>query len=668
MANIKQVKSESLALIDAVMSILDKYPNLSNGNTYLSVNTSTNPFEYLMDCFKGTIGYDALINIISTFISTGLPALEVAVKGILLTNIKNLLTCSLNPFITDEILREGIVFDLSQIDITDKLKYSPLSSKGKYYYFGCGKCETALDVRDTCTKKSNLFKNTLGGFVPSYTSDEREDSDFDCLLWYMKNRAVRREVWSRDPKETAKSATEKETKKDGILTLEFNESSHSIRNAEGQPSYMQTPYLNVLHVFIGNAQEIVGSNYRTYENELSDIEIQLKDCNAEIDKGQKRIDKTNNNITKIEEQFRDNEIDEDNYNRQHTSLLDKLAKYEEKMSELESERCKIFEEKAKALQKLKNASQDRAYRKIDTNYYHHKTLIEFNTDYVNSLRLFDSKVVAARLIDSLTGLLSIDLDLSYKQLLIRNEINKMVSAVVESDDVVVNDCFFSFSNDEYNSMVQKSEYNKMGLYSSDGTNTSGVKIDAESLLQQLNGIDSSATKEEVNTIIKGSITEISKQLSKVDYLETDQLNFGLQINFIEKLMNNLANVIVQSILSPKVYLLILINLKLLGQDVNFNLEGFIEKFKQLIVNLIRSIRDYLIQYLVDKLMSILSDLVKEIAIKINIEQAQYYARLIKKLIDCFKNNGNGMDMDFSIDNVDYADIYQQETENNTDKC
>lgn len=666
MANLKQIKSESLALIDAVMSILDKYPELSNGNTYLSVNTSTNPFEFLMDCFKGTVGYDVLINIISSFISTGLPALEVAVKGVLLTNIKNLLTCSLNPFITDDILREGIVFDLSQIDITDKLRYSPISQKGKYYYFGCNKCETAMDIRDTCTKKSNLFKNTLGGFVPTYTNSESEDSDFDCLLWYMKNRATKREVWSRDPNEEPKTVAEKENKKDGIVTLEFNESSRSIKNAEGQPSFLQTPYLNVLHVFIGNAQEIMGNNYKSYENELSDIERHLKEINKEIDKGQKLINKVDDNLAKIDKQLKNNEIEYDDYQRQYRLLSDKLTKYENNMDNLEGERRILYEKKAKALQDLKNASQDKVYRKIDTNYYYRKTLIEFNTDYVTSLRLFDSKVVAARLIDSLTGLLSIDLDLSYKQLLIRNEINKMVSAVIESDDVVVNDCFFSFSNDDYNSMLQKSEYNKMGLYSSDGTNTSGVTIDADSLLQQLNGIDASATKEEINTIIKGSITELSKQLSKVDYLETDQLNFGLQINFIEKLMNNLANVIVQSILSPKVYLLILINLKLLGQDINFNLEGFIEKFKQLITSLLRAIRDYLINYLVDKLMSILSDLVKEIAIRMNLEQAQYYARLLKKLIDCIKSKGNGMD--FNIDNVDYADIYQQEAENNTDKC
>lgn len=666
MANLKQVKSESLALIDAVMSILDKYPDLSNGNTYLSVNTSTNPFEFLTDCFKGTVGYDTLITIISGFISMELPALEVAVKGVLLTNIKNLLTCSLNPFITDDILREGIVFDLSQIDITDKLKYSPLSQKGKYYYFGCDMCHSAIDVRDTCTKKSNLFKNTLGGFVPTPTASERKGSDFDCLLWYMKNRATKREVWSRDPNEKPKTVTEKENKKDGIVTLEFNESSRSIKNAEGQPLFLQTPYLNALHVFIGNAQEIMGNNYKSYENELSDIEEQLYFINGEIDNLQKSINKVNDNLAKIDEQLKNNEIEYDDYQRQYGLLSDKLTDYENNMDNLEGEIRILYEKKAKSLQKLKNALQDKAYRKIDTNYYYHKTLIEFNTDYVNSLRLFDSKVLAARLIDSLTGLLSIDLDLSYKQLLIRNEINKMVSAVIESDDAVVNDCFFSFSNDEYNSMLQKSEYNKMGLYSSDGTNTSGVTIDADSLLQQLNGIDSSATKEEINTIIKGSITELSKQLSKADYLETDKVNFGLQINFIEKLMNNLANVIAQSILSPKVYLLILINLKLLGQDVNFNLEGFIEKFKQLITNLLRAIRDYLINYLVDKLMSKLSDLVKEIAIKMNIEQAQYYARLLKKLIDCIKSKGNGMD--FNIDNVDYADIYQQEVKNNTDKC
>ena len=65
----------------------------------------------------------------------GLPAVEIAVKGVLLANIKNILSCAIDPFISDEILRNGIVFNLQQIDITDTLRYSPLDEIGKYYYF-----------------------------------------------------------------------------------------------------------------------------------------------------------------------------------------------------------------------------------------------------------------------------------------------------------------------------------------------------------------------------------------------------------------------------------------------------------------------------------------------------------------------------------------------------
>lgn len=79
-----------------------------------------------------------------------------------------------------------------------------------------------MDVRDTCTKKSNLFKTTLGGFIPDLTwgnngkeniANNIKDSDFDCLLWYMKNRAARREVWSKSPKEPQKDEFTKTKKK-----------------------------------------------------------------------------------------------------------------------------------------------------------------------------------------------------------------------------------------------------------------------------------------------------------------------------------------------------------------------------------------------------------------------------------------------------------------------
>ena len=277
-----------------------------------------------------------------------------------------------------------------------------------------------------------------------------------------------------------------------------------------------------------------------------------------------------------------------------------------------------------------------------------------------SLKLFDEKSLAARLLDSLTACLTIDLSFSYKRLLIKNEVKKMVNMITESDDLVVSDCFFTFSNDDYDAMSRQAELRKAGLLTINGDETSAVKINAEDILNSLNQINEDSNKETTQTIIEGTINNLSKELTDTSYLSTDKANFGIQMNFIENLLDSLAYVIVCSVLSPKVYLLLLINLKIIGRETNFDLEGFIGQYKQLIADLIRSIRDQLLDYLMREIMIIIGDLVKEITIKLSVEQARYYARLIKRLIDCFRKHGRSLD--FNVDNVDYADILPEEQE------
>jgi hypothetical protein len=132
MANIKQTKEESLATINAAISVLQKYPELNEANTELSFNISTNPFEYLMDLFKETSGYNKLINIVAKFISYELPVLEASIKAILIAKLKDIISCSVNPFFTEDILRNGIVFNIEEIDISDVLRYSPYDPVEKY--------------------------------------------------------------------------------------------------------------------------------------------------------------------------------------------------------------------------------------------------------------------------------------------------------------------------------------------------------------------------------------------------------------------------------------------------------------------------------------------------------------------------------------------------------
>lgn len=641
MANIKQIKDDALAIINAALTILDKFPDLNSANVSLSINTSTNPFSFLMDAFKSTSGYDVLIQILSKFIVYGLDAAEIAVKGVLLSNIKNLLSCSLNPFISEQLLREGIIFDLRQLDITDILQTCPTDPKiGRYFYFGCDEM--------------------------THVDETKNSEDFNALLWYMKNRSLKREVWKNERmqnEEERPGMGVKDEKSDGIITLEYNERASSIKNAVGSGMSIQTPYNNSIHVFIGNTDIIDPPSY----DEVTNLDQQLADTELEIENQILRIEEIDNEIRANTEDFMMQYITEEEFNANDTSLKEERSNALQEQQNLSDEMITLNSQRQVAYANYINALEtNQNYKPIEQNYYYRRTLIEFNYDYIMSLKLFDSKVVAAQLLDCLTGLLNIDLSVNYARQLIKNETIKMVQAIVESDDAVVSDCFFTFSNTDYNNMLQKAELTRSGFFTINGEENSAVQIDPASLLDSLNGLNSSATQQEMISIIEGSLTEISGTISNTSYEESDKINFGVRMNFIENLMNNLACVITLSVLSPKVYLLILINLKTLGQETNFNLQDFIAMFKQLIASLIRSIRDMLLQYLMEELMKILADLAAELAARISIEQALYYARLIKRLIDCFRKQN--LTLDWTMDIVEHADIISEEIEPKNAEC
>jgi hypothetical protein len=94
MANVKEVKSQALATIDAAMSILNKFPDLEDTSIELSFNTSTNPFQFLIDLLKSTSGYDKVITILSKFLVFELPVVEAAEKALLIAKLKDIISCS----------------------------------------------------------------------------------------------------------------------------------------------------------------------------------------------------------------------------------------------------------------------------------------------------------------------------------------------------------------------------------------------------------------------------------------------------------------------------------------------------------------------------------------------------------------------------------------------
>ena len=138
----RKTLQETLSSLDGVLAALDAYPNLEDAllekaqgeaNKYLGQFFPTQ-LDFGKEILEHLVGMDALIEIVSKFLTVALPGVEVGLKTALLANMQNLGTnCTIDPIIYEKAIKEGVIFDLKQIDLYDKLTISPLDRKiGKY--------------------------------------------------------------------------------------------------------------------------------------------------------------------------------------------------------------------------------------------------------------------------------------------------------------------------------------------------------------------------------------------------------------------------------------------------------------------------------------------------------------------------------------------------------
>ena len=673
MANPQELKQQALGKINGAMTALEIYPKSSTTNTQSSINLSTNPIEMLLDIFKATNGYDWIIDTVSKYIAYGIPVLEVAVKGILLTNIQNILTCSIIPLITRNIVRDGVVFDVHQIDLLNIFNYSPIqfdtTNPGRYYYFGC----EGFTIED----------------------EVKYSDDLNAVLWYAINHPTERVVWKT--KETRlidncieENENKKHTKNYGIVTFEYSPRSSALKNYEGNQFSTQEPISSCLHCFVGCADRYKSPTEESIRDEISTLNAKLDTLNnffaalngykIKVDKEYREkvtngkrsgedtdyfvaIENVKNNdletIKNVEELLRNRGLND----TVPSSIILNIVGTSGETVLVPQEfvgtptigtnepLCynTIINEKFAVQATLATVGQG-SYPRIEDNYYYKHLLMEFNTDFILNTKLFDEKVVTARLIDAIIGGLDMSVNLSLEEKMIRAQIRNMVERILESDDTVVSDCFFAFTNEQYDSMLQETEMARIGINMSYDTRTSNPAT-AEEILSMLDNISQDATKEEIQSTVKGMLFSA---VSSTNPVGSDEYTYDLNVNLIENLLTQLMYVIVTVIISPKVYILLMMNLKLMGHEPNFDLKKFIDQFKQLIAELIRSVRDQIIQFFYDEIMKLLQEIFSKLSVQVALEQYKYYVELLTHCLDCLKFHAN--EYDWAQDMVQYADI------------
>ena len=116
-----------------------------------------------------------------------------------------------------------------------------------------------------------------------------------------------------------------------------------------------------------------------------------------------------------------------------------------------------------------------------------KTIFEFNFDYVNSLKLFDTKTLVSQIVNSVLGISSsIPINLSLEQIVFTEKIEQIVRDIIYADDNeedTSTNCFYTFSNEEYNTMLETAELKYNGQYQSGNENSDLISVDSDAIME-----------------------------------------------------------------------------------------------------------------------------------------------------------------------------------------
>ena len=249
--------------------------------------------------------------------------------------------------------------------------------------------------------------------------------------------------------------------------------------------------------------------------------------------------------------------------------------------------------------------------------YNNKTLTDLNNDYIDSITLFDLENLMTNLFDMVFGTLSSATNKSLNQLQNQIKINNVVSKISNADSKdIISDKYFDFSDKEKLLQEQEAKLKKVGIKTQEVENKINTSVPLQSLTNTKNDINAAGNSAiQAKNAVTNSLNSIGNQISEFATSPSDKQT--LKSNFIQELINNLIKVIVNSILSPKVIAIFVINFKIIyGPTADYtDAVDFMKKNKNLINNIIKRITGLILQQLLKIAMKRISELVAQKEIK-----------------------------------------------------
>ena len=723
MASVKKMQEEAMASIDTAKALVDKVLTIMEimvVDPSVALTFSANPIGYLIQLLKHLgVTREEIELWLTNFLVYIIPVLEISVKAILLTNLKNMISCSVDPRIPEKYRKRhkaptdyntsqeyGIDINIESIDFMDKLSINPLGEFGSNWYFG------------------------LEGVEDSYKFARADD--MDAFLWFVIHKG-------KFPNSAILSGA-KATEIASSLNSLYHNSPSVLPSSGTLLSTLEAMYNtgNPSSILLGNTfaykdghivSMCIDNKTDEVENIVHNTIVPVSDDWASVNWYARRADQLGKNLgfgwgvnqkngnTKYKGKNRDFSKERAICNIQyidqassdapltglvnnklrftilpkpyiHTPILSKgeapwqfkkmlfddkghfdaNGKYTfaEGVTESENESSGeiIFTTPHNVKVKLNIRSREVT---VENNKYGDLakdliecypglTVFEFNYDYVMSIKLFDAKVLAHSLMESvLNTSLGLSVGVGMRHQEGTEAIKEIIKNILETDDSEISDCYYTFDNSKYDSLLRRAE-EKRARQQRFGNVTHEAGL-FDSVSNILNEYDANSELHEQVDVLHRAFTQAAMTVSE-GVPETDK--FDVEFNFIFDLIESLTTAIVNGILSPKVLMLLEVNQKIMGGTwEKFTMKDLIQALRSIIVAIVKEIRDMVIQELLKLVLKALEPIIQMLASILLREQLENYADAILEIIrNCpfiwfrFSNKYE----DTKLDTVDYADI------------
>jgi len=259
-----------------------------------------------------------------------------------------------------------------------------------------------------------------------------------------------------------------------------------------------------------------------------------------------------------------------------------------------------------------------------------KKLLDLNNDYLDSISLFGSASMINSLIDSIFGTITLTVNKTDEQIKQEVEIEQVIECLLNIDDnQVVDDSYFSFSNEDIRLRDEIISKRKNGIKSLKNCGNTTSKVPLNTLLNITDNINNQNNPLSKNEVITNAINDIASDAAQnVD----DKNKITAKLSFIDDAIKKLMVKIGTVIVSPKVMIIFAINHNIIhGTNIDNPLE-WIKNNKTLMMDVLLSIRDVIIKTLLEEAIKSIKTLVTKSAQEVITEKAKLNSAQLASLL------------------------------------